>query len=173
MGIPPYMTPEENRRAAERIAHYKAFVASRGYVSCYEPDPSRPDRYLPRTRPFRAPSGKEYATAEEHFAAEGCMPGVEKDGVCYGYYEVGPLEGYIDPWDDETAFLESRGYFPPDDWLENNRKAEAFYEAHGFLPRWEKDGERFGHGQALVRENYTYPSGLTAPGPVWKRRSRT
>lgn len=162
MGIPPYFSPEERQRMSECIAHYDKFVADLGYKNCYERNPEHPDWYLPREG-FKAIDGVVYKTAEDFYKGHGWYPCLEKDGVCYGLYEIGKLLNYIDPWDDECNFLLSRGYVrakPLDeDHMECIKKTEKFYHMNGFCPRWTKNDELFGHEQLLISEGYKYPFG--------------
>jgi hypothetical protein len=159
MGIPPYMSPPERARIDGEIAHYKKFCVDKGYKNCYEYNGLGEAK--PRHR-FLSPEGIEYKTAEAFYKGHGCYPGYEKDGICYGLYEVGKIEGYVDPFYDEVAFLKSKGfirYFKTlsDDYMENNNLLEKFYKEHGYVPRWEKDGQTFGHEHLLIREGYVYP----------------
>lgn len=162
MGIFPYQTPEECKNMANHIQHYHDFCESLGYKNVYEINPDNPNYYLKRIKPFKAPNGVEYVTAEEMYKGYGWYPGLEKDGICYGFYEIGRIHNYIDPFKDEAEFLEFKGYTRnfkglSEDYLENNKLLREYYEKYGFVPRWEKDGKFFGHEQLLEKENYKYP----------------
>jgi hypothetical protein len=75
-------------------------------------------------------------------------------------YEPFYKDGYVNPWTSEVDFLKEKGYIPAKplshDYLENNRLLEEFYNEHGYVPRWEKDGKTIGHEQALKLEGYIY-----------------
>lgn len=160
MGIPPYMTPAEVEKIDRDIAHYNKFYADKGYKSCYELSECK--TYYKKRHRFMSPEGVEYTTAEAFAKGHGWYPCLEKDGICYGLYEAGKIEGYVEPFYDEVAFLESKGFKRyskklSDDYIDNNGLLEKFYEKHGYVPRWEKDGQTFGHEHLLIREGYVYP----------------
>jgi hypothetical protein len=160
MGIPPYMTPQERARTQAEIDHYHKFLEERQYKNCYKINPDNPGHYLPREG-FPAPNGNTYRTAEEYSKALGWWPGLEKDGVVYGYYWPHRHAGYVDPWQDQVNFLTRKGYKRlnfklSEDYLDNNRLLEEHYHKTGDIPRWEKAGEQIGHIAALTKEGYKY-----------------
>lgn len=155
MGIFPYQTPEEHKRADKRIKHYDEFLELKGYkkflVHPYVP---------PIKGPFLAKDGNVYEDSDLFHKATGWFPYLVKNGVYYGLYEPHRNDGYVYPYYDECDFLRDKGYsYAPvlsEDYLENNNLEEKHYEEHGYVPRWEKDGKTFGHEQLLKLEGYVY-----------------
>lgn len=149
MGIPPFFSPEERRRMDEEIAHRSQFIADKGYVDCGD-------------APYKGPDGVVYLSREAYWQGRKWCPGLKKDGVTYGWYEVPKLEGYVEPFYNQVAFLESFGYERYchefcEDYLENIDATRLFYEMNGFVPRWEKNGRYHGHEQLLEKYGYVYP----------------
>ncbi len=165
MGIMPYHSPSEWIKLTADIQHGHDFITQRGYTDCYTED-WRGRRV--RTTPFLAPNGVRYDTAQQMYEGYGKYPTLQKDGVCYNYYEALRLEGYVNPWDDENEFLKSLGYekwVPPhEDYLEQNKYLKDFYEKWGFVPRWiESEGGKIsGHQELLDLHSYIYLE--------WKKR---
>lgn len=100
-----------------------------------------------------------------------------KDGIYYGIEDSWELEGFSDSFEEETNFLKEKGYSPIDyhsrDAIEGI-DGEGF-DAHsrtkwmtsceknlGYVPRWMKDGEFFGHEQLVKELQFTSE---TPPAP--------
>lgn len=168
MGIFPYHTPVEHNRMDRAIKHYDAFVKLRGYEVLFDrgcgPHPWQGTDGVTRTdssRPWKGKNGKEYMDREEFRKDNGWYPYLIRDGICYGWYEPQYNDGYKDPWDEEVKFLTELGYkhlgdIFSDDYMKNINLSSAFYNTHGWLPRWEKDGQRFGHPELLLKLGYEY-----------------
>ena len=70
------------------------FITDRGYKHTTVPHhlrgthPAYDDCNEYRTGPFISPNGQSYETYEEFYEKTGQNPMLEKDGICYGLYEV-------------------------------------------------------------------------------------
>ncbi len=156
MGLFGYFSPEEYSRMKRDISHYKEFFTLHGYKDSYTIDPENSDRYLPRNS-FITPEGIECKTADEFYKVHKWYPCLEKNGVCYGYWEPADIHCYVYPFQDEVKFLTDKGYARLDNHsYDLYLVQEQFYKENGYIPRWEKDGEQFGHGQLLKKEGYIY-----------------
>ncbi len=86
-----------------------------------------------------------------------------KDGVEYQVYVALNKEN-IKTTETQREFLINRGYKDysiingnyHDNYDENYTKKKNYFEKHGFVPRWEKNGELFDWESALDRENFSF-----------------
>lgn len=151
MGIFPYHTPYEWEAIDRSIKHYDFFCALRGYKKTF-----------PSDGPWLAKNGKTYTNREEFRKDNGPYPFWEKDGISYGCYEVGEIEGYKRPHDEENKFLQQMGYkylqgqHFSKDYMEDISLSEKFYKENGWLPRWKKDGKLYGHRELLISLGFKY-----------------
>ena len=153
MGLFPYQTPEEAYRQQQRSHHYERFVAAQRRV----PVSGGGFAHGPYPR-----DGKRYATADDFFRAVGWYPLLAKGGECYGWAEAGRRHGYVEPLMHEIAFLKTLGYEQhqeqfSDEPHEDCRLGEKFYLENGWIPRWTKNGHKYGHEQLLAQHDYQYP----------------
>lgn len=170
MGIPPFFSPEELQKFKEENAQYKNFWHSRGYSDCYNLDAT--SGYLTRSAPFVTPDGKKCKTADQYYKIRKMMPLLEKDGVCYGYYEVALLEDYNDPRDDFYKFFRREGYERDDveydeDYMKNIERTKEIYEKTGNVFRWRKGKLFYTERELINTYNYKYPTYR----PIWQELS--
>lgn len=155
------VTPEEKNSTKCRIEHYDDFCKNHDYHVC---EKISDGIYIPR-KSYKCQDGVVYKTKEEFRRGTGWCPYYIKDGICYGLYEVAKIEQYLYPYDDEVKFIQDRGYERYsiidggyyDNYYENYQKEKTYYEQHGFLPRWRKDGKLFSTEQILENDGYAYP----------------
>lgn len=168
MGIFPYQTPVEYNRMTRKIKHFDDFCALKGYVKLFDHGSggnwmdSNGVHHRVSSAPWVGKNGKSYTDREEFRKDLGWYPCLIKDGVVYGWAEPRDLDNYKDPFEQERNFLLGLGYtyaktgWRSDDYIKNINLEAAFYEKHGWLPRWQKDGEEFGEPELLVKLGYEY-----------------
>ena len=163
MGLLPYTSPAERDRSRQHHKHYDNFLEVRGFKKC------KLEKTLWQLifgKKYKAYTGVVYDSIEEFRKKHGWFPDLIRDGIHYGFYEPKTLFHYIDPFVDEIGFLTLRGYKRfsliqgdyHDDYFLSVETEKNYCEKHGFVPRWEKDGQYYDTEQALAREGYVYNS---------------
>lgn len=160
MGIFPYQTPAEAESFEKRLKHYDDFLTEMGYRRCDDIYGKTQRQIKKDKKKYKAPDGKTYKGLEEFKKGYGTYPLLVKNDVYYSLFDPVKFDNYVNPFEDECNFLRSKGYVPgnpfSDDYFENNRLAEEFYNKNGYVPRWIKNSVGFSQEKALEIEGYKY-----------------